>query len=311
MVHNRNTLVSICSLSFNHEKYIDQTINGFLMQKTNFDFEIIIHDDASTDATQDIIKRHQKKHPEIIKPIFQTKNQYSKGIKPIFEYVFPKVQSKYIALCEGDDYWTDPLKLQKQVDFLEENEEYSLCFTRFKTKNEVSELIEDDKNGHYFNDAGNNIEFNFEKFYKGWHIGTQTVVFKNFSEIIESLTRYKIPRDVHLYTELLKHGRGACLADFCAVYRLTGKGVHTSISKKNQVRTGAMVYEDIFKQNKDIYMLELKYRRFFKKYLRQLASDRKVFSYIKNSILSFHITNKISYLKQDMTFLMRKINDKF
>jgi glycosyltransferase involved in cell wall biosynthesis len=90
------------------------------MQKTSFDVEILIHDDASLDNTVDIIKLYQQKYPDIIKPIYQTENQYSKGQRGIsLKYNFPRAKGKYIAMCEGDDYWTDPLKLQKQVDFLE------------------------------------------------------------------------------------------------------------------------------------------------------------------------------------------------
>jgi len=121
--------VSICCITYNHENYIADAIESFLMQKTNFPIEILIHDDASTDNTAKIIRNYEKKHPEIIKPIYQKENQYSKGVRSINKFNFSRAQGKYIALCEGDDYWTDPLKLQKQVDFLEANPEYSLVHT--------------------------------------------------------------------------------------------------------------------------------------------------------------------------------------
>lgn len=117
-------LVSICCLAYNHEKFIRQCLDGFLIQKCNFNFEVLIHDDASTDKTASIIKEYEKKYPKIIKPIYQTENQYSKNIGVSKTYQYPRAQGKYIALCEGDDYWTDPLKLQKQVDFLEANPDY-------------------------------------------------------------------------------------------------------------------------------------------------------------------------------------------
>lgn len=120
MIHNP-PLVSICCTTYNHGKFIQDAIEGFLMQKTNFPIEIIIHDDASTDNTATIVKQYAEKHPGLIITILQTINQYSQGIKPWPNFVFPKARGKYIALCEGDDYWTDPLKLQKQVDFLEGN----------------------------------------------------------------------------------------------------------------------------------------------------------------------------------------------
>lgn len=123
-----NILVSICCTTFNHENYIADALEGFLIQETNFDFEVLIHDDASTDKTPDIIRNYVDKYSNIIKPIFQIENQYSKHIKINMQYNFSRAKGKYIALCEGDDYWTDPLKLQKQVDYMENHPECSLCF---------------------------------------------------------------------------------------------------------------------------------------------------------------------------------------
>lgn len=118
--------VSICCITYNHVTYIAQAIESFLMQKTTFPFEILIHDDASTDGTSEIIRDYERKYPDIIKPIYQTENQYSQGRSISATYQFPRAKGRYIALCEGDDYWTDPLKLQKQVDFLEANPEYGM-----------------------------------------------------------------------------------------------------------------------------------------------------------------------------------------
>lgn len=121
-------LVSICCITYNHENYIRDAIEGFLMQKTSFPIEIIIHDDASTDNTAQIIKEYEDKYPDLFCNIFQNENQWSKGGGSIYaRFVYPQARGKYIALCEGDDFWTDPLKLQKQVDFLEQNLDYSAC----------------------------------------------------------------------------------------------------------------------------------------------------------------------------------------
>jgi glycosyltransferase involved in cell wall biosynthesis len=122
-------LVSINCITYNHEKYIAEAIEGFLMQKTNFDFEILIYDDASTDLNQQIISEYQKKYPDVIKPILQKENQMSKGIKGI-NYTFNNTRAKgeYIAICEGDDYWTDPYKLQNQVDYMQNHPKCSMCF---------------------------------------------------------------------------------------------------------------------------------------------------------------------------------------
>lgn len=119
-------LLSICCITYNHENFIRQALDGCLMQQTNFPIEIIIHDDASTDNTANIIREYQEKHPHLIKTILQRENQYSAMGFGFISNVFKETQGKYIALCEGDDYWTDPLKLQKQVDLLEANPDYSL-----------------------------------------------------------------------------------------------------------------------------------------------------------------------------------------
>lgn len=124
-------LVSICCITYNHASFIRQCLDGFLMQKTSFPFEILIHDDASTDGTADIIREYQAKYPEIIKPILQKENQYSKGVS-ITSLNYERACGKYIAVCEGDDYWTDPEKLQIQFDYMEKHPECSLCFHPLK-----------------------------------------------------------------------------------------------------------------------------------------------------------------------------------
>lgn len=118
-------MVSIDCITFNHEDYIREALDSFLAQKTTFNYEILIHDDASTDKTADIIKKYQRKYPDIIKPILQKENQYSKGVK-VASINAQRAEGKYIAICEGDDYWNDIYKLQKQVDFMEEHPETSL-----------------------------------------------------------------------------------------------------------------------------------------------------------------------------------------
>lgn len=120
-------VVSICCITYNHEKFVKYALEGFLMQKTNFKYEIIIHDDASTDNTKEIIQKYKEKYPDLIRTIYQSENQYSQG-KPFIENTFEVARGKYLAICEGDDYWIDEKKLQKQVDFLEKNLEYSATY---------------------------------------------------------------------------------------------------------------------------------------------------------------------------------------
>jgi glycosyltransferase involved in cell wall biosynthesis len=124
----RGCMVSVSCITFNHAGYIRQALDSFLMQKTDFAYEILIHDDASTDGTIDIIKEYEERYPDIIRPVLETENQYSKGISNISGvFNFPRARGRYIAMCEGDDYWSDPYKLQKQFDLMESDAGYSLC----------------------------------------------------------------------------------------------------------------------------------------------------------------------------------------
>lgn len=120
-------LVSICCAAYNHEEYIEETLKGFLMQECDFEYEILIHDDASTDKTAKIIRRYEEMYPNKIFPIYQTENQYSQG-KKYSDLNYERVRGKYVAICEGDDCWIDKTKLSKQIKLMEENPAFGLCF---------------------------------------------------------------------------------------------------------------------------------------------------------------------------------------
>ena len=167
------TMVSITCLTYNHEQYIVDAIEGFLMQKTNFPYEILIHDDASTDRTPEIIREYELKYPGLIKPIYQTKNQYSKGIA-VWRFNEVRAKGKYIAVCEGDDYWTDQHKLQKQVDYMENHPECSLCVHAvYKVKSNKSNLEQ-----HLRPNMGNRI-FTVEEIISGGGdlFGTNSILY--------------------------------------------------------------------------------------------------------------------------------------
>ena len=124
----KKAIVSICCNTYNHEAYIRQTLQSFIDQQTDYVFEVLVYDDASTDNTQSIIKEFEDKYPETIKPIYQTTNQYSQRLRPSFQNR-QRAKSKYVAICEGDDYWCDNKKLQKQIDYMEKNPRCTFCFT--------------------------------------------------------------------------------------------------------------------------------------------------------------------------------------
>ena len=120
-------IVSVRCTTYNQESYIEKALDSFLMQETDFPFEIIVHDDASLDRTADIIRVYEAKYPRIIKPIYEKDNQYSKQDGSLRKIVDAACSGKYIAYCEGDDYWCDEKKLQRQYDVMEEHAECSLC----------------------------------------------------------------------------------------------------------------------------------------------------------------------------------------
>ena len=132
-------MVSIFCLAYNHEKYIRKALESFVQQKTDFKFEVLVHDDASTDATASIIREYESKYPNIIRPVYQTENQYSKHISNLPTYLLPIARGKYVAWCEGDDYWTDDQKLRIQVDTMENNPTCAACISK------VERVTEDGK----------------------------------------------------------------------------------------------------------------------------------------------------------------------
>lgn len=234
MINNDNHIVvSICCLTFRHYSFIKQCLDGLLMQKTNFKFEILIHDDASTDGTEEIIREYADKYPEIIKPLYETQNQWNLGRAGNAVFNYPRAKGKYMALCEGDDYWTDPNKLQKQVDFLEANLDYSMCF---HNANEVW-TDESQRNGLFA--KLENREYSVREIYNRWLVPTASAVFKK--EVIDSnLYQNHIafnPKiyfgDIALFISCAQLGRVWGFPDVMSVYTRHSAGVTSQIACMN------------------------------------------------------------------------------
>ena len=209
MVSNikQSPLVSITCLTYNHAPYLRQCLDGFVMQKTSFPIEILIYDDASEDGTQDIIREYERKYPDLIKPIYQTENQYSKGVKVEFVYNYPRAKGKYIAFCEGDDYWTDPNKLQKQIDFLERHQEHVMCSHQYKLYFQKEKIMD-----HAIRPIGNfsdGISFDLSFLIRGgWLFQPLSVVFRKSALDLNMYSKYAIHIDVVLLYAILKNGKG-------------------------------------------------------------------------------------------------------
>ena len=211
--------VSVCVLSYNHEKYLRDCLEGIVMQRTTFPIEAWVHDDASTDSSQEIIKEYQQRYPEIIKPILQTENQYSKKRGSILQmFLYPQCTGKYIAICEGDDYWTDPYKLQKQFDYLETNIEFSMCFHQAK-------VLSDDKEDVKLYKHLEEREYRACEIYKDWIIPTCSILFRANAIPVEKIPASIVYGDIYLFLLLAEMGRIYNLNFEGAVYRRNSGGV--------------------------------------------------------------------------------------
>ena len=226
-----NPLVSIACITYNHAPYIRQCLDGFIMQQTDFDFEIVIHDDASTDGTKDIVLEYCSKYPNLFRPILQEQNRYKEGKGIFTRFVFPECRGKYIAMCEGDDYWTDPLKLQKQVSLLEENINYSCSFHVCNIVNSLGDtMLEDYPQCYKFEDS----LITLENFIGGSAIPqTLSVVFR--LEVISTLPPSCRVTDIVLFYYLLKMGNAICLAENMGVYRNHSAGEWSRLSYTQKI----------------------------------------------------------------------------
>ena len=232
-------LVTIRCTVYNHEPYLRQCLDGFVMQQTTFPFEAIVHDDASTDGSADIIREYAEKYPDIIKPIYETENQYSKGKVPEIMIAATHPDSKYIATCEGDDYWTDPHKLQIQVDFLESHPDYYLTCHAFNF------YFEDKKEfkAHPFVEGLPMHDFEGRKYctptldnyWNGpWFTRVLTIISRR-QPFVEPgrLNGYRNVYDYILYYYMMKAGKCALYEDVMGVYRKHSGGV---FSGKNMLK---------------------------------------------------------------------------
>lgn len=213
--------VSICCITYNHAPYIRQCLDGFLMQQCDFEYEILIHDDASTDGTIGIIEMYREKYPQLIKPIIQKENQYSKGVRGFnFLFNFPRAKGEFLAICEGDDFWTDPCKLQKQVDLLERRPDLSFCSHNV---NKVDQDGMEIKSGV----AQSTVFFNEkEVFHKLFP--TLSLLFRNVKLGYNDSLSKTINGDAVLIALLSSYGGAAHMGFVAASYRVHGGGIYSS-----------------------------------------------------------------------------------
>lgn len=275
--HSKEPLVSIQCLVYNHEPYLRQCLNGFIMQQTNFPFVAVVHDDASTDHSADIIREYAEKYPDIIKPIYETENQYSKHDGSLTRIVNEACMGKYVALCEGDDFWTNPHKLQLQYDAMESHPECTIC---------LSKVTFADRNG---NSLGTTIPFgsmvkegivNVEtlthtEFYFGkWCFHTSSFFIRHdmfpVRDRLQSNELKDFPYgDMPLLLSCLISGPGYFVDQITGYYRTDSGGYNSSLKKNKEklinntlrVIKGLQALNKLtyFKYKKDIEMACLRY----------------------------------------------------
>ena len=244
-------MVSVVMLTYNHAQYIRKAIEGVLRQKVNFTYEFLIHDDASTDGTANIICEYQNKYPQIIKPIYQSENQYSKGVD-VEKYNYNRATGLYIASCEGDDYWHDEYKLQKQIDFLEDNPTYIGVYHNVYVIDEHDQIIQDD--AHIYPILPERIYTHADAIFFKHPSQTSSGVYHNIfymqdSNLNNDYATLKMAGDAKLPILLTYYGDIFCLRDIMGCYR---KNIHSgdSWTAKNINKNR---YGLIFKEQSDLY----------------------------------------------------------
>lgn len=227
---NEDIKISIVCITYNHERFIRDCLEGFVMQKTNFPFEILINDDASTDKTADIIREYEAKYPDMFRCVYQTENQWGKK-NPFTDILFPMVRGKYVALNEGDDYWTDENKLQKQVDFMETHSDFSVCFhpvtVHWDDNSEPDSVFPSAKERFY------KTELTLDDLLKRNFIQTNSVLYRwRFHR--DSLKLFPdgiLPMDWYLHLLHAQTGKIGFLPDVMSVYRRNQGGIWTEAER--------------------------------------------------------------------------------
>lgn len=242
-------LLSIVTITYNHELFIAKTIEGVLMQQVNFPMEFIIAEDCSTDNTKKIVLDYANLYPELIKVITSENNV---GAVANERRAMLAARGKYIAFCEGDDYWTDPLKLQKQVDFLETHPEYCVCFHRYRNYDYEKKSWKDDGCSDLFNYSNiSGFDISTELFFKRWITQPLTMVYRRSAFNLDISLQYSYYRDMHQIYHLLQAGKGYLFAFDGGVRTLHQGGMHGMTSIEFQCKVALCVAQELYEKNKN------------------------------------------------------------
>ncbi|WP_330745031.1 glycosyltransferase family 2 protein [Chryseobacterium sp. CP-77] len=297
-----NPKVSVVMITYGHEKYIEESINGVLSQAFNGEIELIISDDCSPDNTEAVVKNIINTHPNghWIKYIKHTKN---KGAIPNFVWTICESKGQYIAICEGDDYWKDPLKLQKQVDFLEENPDYSLTFHK------INELTTRDEKFTYPN-PDTEETYTIEDLAKENFIITVSVVFRKNMEILPDWLKYSPIGDYPMHMLNASFGLIKYFPQEMATYRV-GSGMWSTQNKVDQMVNTMYCLRFLllhFKSNKEVHEnLLVQYNNFRNALIRPFDEKKALDLKLKDYRYIETITNMGSLLKIMKSKIMKKL----
>lgn len=244
----KSPIVSIVCITYNHEPYIRQAIDGFLMQETTFPYEIILADDCSTDGTSAICAEYAEEYPDLVRYLPSEKNV---GGVENERRAIDVAQGEYVAVCEGDDFWTYPQKLQKQVEFLDAHPDYSVTWTRYEKYLQTKDTHQSDGNDDLFKDGQENVEITTHMFLHRWITQYLTMVFRRSAYDNNWCRKYKYFRDSHQFYHLLQNGKGAILNLIGGVYRQTGEGVYSDLDHLKRQKMQIEVFKELWKENKD------------------------------------------------------------
>ena len=263
--------VSVFMITYNHEKYIAEALDSILMQETDFDFDIVIGEDCSTDATRRIVLEYSRKYPDKIKLLLHNVNV---GFISNMMYVLEACTGKYVAMCEGDDYWTYPFKLQKQVDFLEANNEYMLATHGYRIVKDGNVIRTVDHNE--FIDNNNTDGFAFDKEFALYHWVTQpvTALFRREAFKVD-IRQYRYFRDVHLFYHILKNGKGYFQNFVGADYRLHSTGIDSTVEGIERHWLEYKIYRDLLNGSRNDDILRKRFIRQQSDYLTLVCDETR------------------------------------
>lgn len=298
-------LLSIVTITYNHEPFIAKTIEGVLMQQVKFPIELIIAEDCSTDGTRAICQQYAEEYPDLIRLITSDSNV---GAIANERRAMLAARGKYIAFCEGDDYWTDPLKLQKQVDFLESHPDYSVTFHRCKHFNVQTNEMVDDNCGELLTTDEQGIDVTTSMFFENWITQPLTMVYRAASFDLDVALQYNYYRDMHQIYHLLQAGKGYLFAFNGGVRTMHEGGVASLLSNEQKVLTAITIAQEMLLFNKTdnavrTYMASI-YDWAIGVFLQKRAFNRVLICIIKRQQISKNPRKLLYHLKQVVKYVI-------